>query len=69
MCRKEFYNEILESNNYKTISLFMDSFCECENNLCPFLKGGCDYKGMLDDKLVELEMEELDKEPEIDKRV
>ena len=51
MCIKDNYNSILESNNWQDISDFMDANCED----CPKLHGGCDYKGWLDDRLVELE--------------
>lgn len=56
MCVKENYNTVLESNNFNTISSFMDLNCR-QNTSTPCCKlcGGCDYLGMLDDKLKELE--------------
>lgn len=51
MCIKNNYNKILESGNWQQISDFMDNVCEDGCTMC----GHCDYKGYLDDKLVELE--------------
>ena len=58
MCIYESYNKVLQSDNPKLINKFMDKYCRVDNeNHCAKICGGCDYLGMLDDKLVELEGE------------
>ena len=52
MCIKENYNTVLNSNNYSTIDSFITGNCKVDTaDHCCKLCGGCDYLGMLEDKI------------------
>ena len=56
MCRCKNFNDILDFGTYQDICNFIDANCKTDKkDSCPFIWGGCDYLGMLDDRLKELE--------------
>lgn len=56
MCRCKNFNDILDFGTHQDICNFIDANCKTDKkDSCPFICGGCDYLGMLDDRLKELE--------------
>ncbi len=48
----EIFNRLLNYGTYQEISDFLDSHCKQDSpEHCPKICGGCDYLGMLDERL------------------